>query len=121
MVGSMLGVSVAGLVLDRVSHAEVAARIAHASIPLTAQTRDALFMAANGSRNIVGSGLPDDASTFAVVKQIAHAAYFSALGKLMTGNALLTLIGVGLCAMLLRKQPSTPMSGATHAIEISEP
>jgi EmrB/QacA subfamily drug resistance transporter len=121
MVGSMFGVSVAGLVLDRVSHAEVVARVAHASIPLTAQARDALFMAANGSRNIVESGLPDGASTFAIVKQMAHAAYFSALGNLMTGNALLTLIGVGLCAMLLRKQPSTPMSGATHAIEISEP
>ncbi|GBH25681.1 MFS transporter [Burkholderia vietnamiensis] len=120
MVGSMFGVSVAGLVLDRVSHAEVVARLAHAALPPAEPARAALFMAANGSRNIAESGLQNDAPTFAAATQIAHAAYYSALGKLMTGNALLTLVGVGLSIMLLKKQPSRSMSGATHAIEIPE-
>lgn len=120
MVGSMFGVSLAGLVIDRVSHFEVLRHATRVAAPLSQDIQHILFALANGSRNIHEAGLAGGASTFAVVQQIARASYFPALHALMLGNTMLTLLGVVLCVSLLFKSQPKNAQGASHAIKISE-
>lgn len=118
MVGSMFGVSLSGLLIDRTSHAELTARADRLGTLVTPAQQSELFAVANGSRSLTQAALPESTRQAAAVQEAVRASYFSALHTLMLFNTALNAVGVLLCISLFRKQQDQ-QTGALHAVKAS--